>query len=113
MNTPNAAQAKQQAVDYATNNPANAGPWTTGNQINNRFGHAEYTARDANGEQFVTMLFYAPRNARSNARLMAAAPQLLEACQMALAQLEATMPQSAWLGQIRNAIRTATGPLET
>jgi hypothetical protein len=112
MNTLNATQARQQAVEDAANNPANAGPWTTGNQINNRVGHAQYDARDANGEWFVTMLFYAPSNARSNARLMAAAPQLLEACQMALAQLEVAMPQSAWLGQIRNAIRTATGPLE-
>jgi hypothetical protein len=43
---------------------------------------------------------------------MAAAPQLLEACQMALAQLETTMPESAWLGKIRNAIRTATGPID-
>jgi hypothetical protein len=112
MNIMNAAQAKQQVAAELVNNPPNDGPWTTGNQINNRVGHAQYDARDANGEWFVTMLFYAPSNARSNARLMAAAPQLLEACQMALAQLEVTMPQSAWLGQIRNAIRTATGPLE-
>jgi hypothetical protein len=103
----NAQQAKLQAFNDAVTNPANAGPWTTGNQINNRVGHAEYDARDANGDQFVTMLFYSPRNARSNARLMAAAPQLLEACQMALAQLEANMPQS---NKIRNAVAAAIGP---
>jgi hypothetical protein len=112
MNTLNASQTKQQVVAELVNNPPNDGPWTTGNQINNRVGHAQYDARDASGEWFVTMLFYAPRNARANARLMAAAPQLLEACQMALAQLETTMPESAWLVKIRSAIRAATGPID-
>jgi hypothetical protein len=75
----NAAQAKQQVVEELVSNPPNDGPWTTGNQINDKHGWAYYNVRDALGDSFATLFFYAPKNSRSNARLMAAAPQMLSA----------------------------------
>jgi hypothetical protein len=44
-----------------------------------------------------------------NARLIAAAPELLEACRLALTQMEALAPTLSTASYLRAAIRKATG----
>ena len=91
------------------------GPWSQSHRLNKR-GSYSTEVYDSNGEEIATLAWYPVKtefgigtNREANARLIAAAPELLEALQAVLEKYEYGNSMGTSLDDARAAIAKATG----